>query len=58
MKTIKFILSAGVAGGLFAAMVAFAGGVLVTNKPPATADATNAVPGDICGPRTRLQCSG
>lgn len=47
MKTIKLILSAGVAGGLFAAMVAFADDAPATNQPAATnapADAAKTAP--------------
>ena len=43
MKTIKLILSAGVAGGLFAAMVAFADDAPATNSPAAT-NATATLP--------------
>src|SRR5580700_4888433 len=42
MKTIKLILSAGVAGGLFAAMVAFADDAPATNSPATNAGAVKA----------------
>lgn len=54
MKTIKLILSAGVAGGLFAGMVALADDAPVTNKPaaPAAAAKTPPAPAAVPAPET------